>query len=135
LLRAISHQQGLSRAGIDREEAAEREELGEQEKGQKTGKGGGEAFESEEVDWLCGAEVALYHHAGLLLTLLRHKPALASVVAKEAPDDLREGLCKPGALNVVLFDAAPTHAQLRLNRRSASDLAVVVKVVSRVLGR
>ena len=62
----------------------------------------------EEVDFLCGNELALHHHAVLLAALLREGGAkLAAAVARYSEDELRGGLCRPGFTDGLLRETPP----------------------------
>jgi hypothetical protein len=79
----------------------------------------------ETIDFMCGNEVALFHHTGMLLSLLRADPFLKVGLVRHSEEELRGGICREGAHFGDELRQADTDAALRLNLRTVANLEIL----------
>ena len=85
----------------------------------------------EAIDFLCGNEVALYHHTGMLLSLVRADTRLKGGLIRMAEEELRASFCRDGFS--MELRQADNDAALRLNLRTAANLDLLKTIFDKAL--
>ena len=75
---------------------------------------------------MCGNEVALYYHTGLLISLIRSDDSLHLLLCHQSQEELRHGIARDGFSDELR--QADSDAALRLNLRSIENLGILRKI-------